>query len=178
MTRQGAGSSLAEPTGQLLVLLSESASSGPLDGRKKLMKLGFLAEHLDPENGRLDTPQRLGSFEFVIYKYGPFSRDLLDAFDTLRDRGLVEERVTEYEHEVDITDRGSAMAEGISGQLDDEVRAQIDRITAEYGDKPGSVLENESLELLGISREERSEYQGQPVDVVITEGPLDSAKPA
>lgn len=178
MTRQDAGSSLAEPARRLLVLLSRSASSGTIDGRKKVMKLGFLAEHLDPECGRLDTWQQLGSFEFIVYKYGPFSRDLLDSFDSLRDRGLVEEHVTEYEHEIEMTDRGRAVAAGIYGQLDGDVRERIARIADEYGDETGSVLEAKSLELLGISEEEKSEYQGQPVDVVITEGPLDSSKPA
>lgn len=45
---------------------------------------------------------------------------------------------------------------------------KIDMIVEKFGNKDGSDLEKESLELLGITKEDKKLYFGNPVEVVIT----------
>lgn len=159
-------SGLDEPESQLLGLLSEC--SGSVDGRKKLMKLLFFSEYYDPETDRLQPDERLGGFtDFTIYKYGPFSRKVMDAFDELKERGLVEEETTltfsgNRKKEVSLTDEGRRKAANF-----DRDRELLSVVADKLGDENGSELERISLSMLGIEREEKEEYRGTPVSDII-----------
>lgn len=159
-------SSLDEPESQLLALLSEC--SGSVDGRKKLMKLLFFSEYYDPETDRLQPDEQLGGFtDFTIYKYGPFSRKVMDAFDELKKRGLVEEETTltfsgNRKKKIRLTDEGHRKVQDF-----DRDRKIISVVADKLGDENGAELEGISLSMLGIEREEKEEYRNTPVSDII-----------
>lgn len=155
---------------KLLYLIRKSSSGGTLQGRKKLTKLVFFAEHWVPDEDLLSDRQTLGSFDFIIYKYGPFSRDLMDVFDELKDRGLIRERRNPTgESEIEITEHGGSELNNIEEEISDQDRRQILEVVDNFGYKTGGILERQSLRYLGITPEEKSEYMGMPVDVIIAE---------
>jgi len=160
------GSTLEKPESQLLGLLSEC--SGRVDGRKKLMKLLFFSEYYDPKTDQLQPDEQLGVFtDFTIYKYGPFSREVMDAFDELKQRGLVEEETTltfsgNRKKEISLTDEGRQKA----GNSDSD-REIISVVADKLGEENGAELERISLLMLGIEREEKEVYRDTPVSDII-----------
>lgn len=155
---------------KLLYLIGSSSTDDILHGRKKLTKLAFFTEHWIPEEDLLSDRQRIGVFDFIIYKYGPFSREMMDLFDDLKQENLIEEsRHPMGGSEIRTTEEGKEKFNQIDRNLPKSETSQISRVTAKFGDKRGGELENLSLEYLGISQEEKHEYMGMPVDVVISE---------
>ncbi|MEZ3115851.1 hypothetical protein RYH80_07965 [Halobaculum sp. MBLA0147] len=148
---------LDQTESQLLRLVA--GSSGPVRGRTKLMKLGFFGEFYDRDNDGLRSTERVGAFDdFVIYDHGPFSRDLMEAFDRLKDRGLLDEQTEltfrgNRRNDVSLTDRGERVVERLD--TDTETRDIVER----FDDYSATEAESESLELLGIGRHEKDEYR-------------------
>lgn len=67
----------------------------PVIGRTRLQKLVFLMEmNFQEERGAL--PLSPNSYEFEPYDYGPFSKQLYDDVDKLKDQGLIRELKEEY----------------------------------------------------------------------------------
>ncbi len=132
------------------------ACDGHVSGRTKFMKLVFLVEHFDPETEVASAEPRFGVFDdFHIYDYGPFSRDVMDAFDDLKSDGVVEES-----DEFVNGRRGKV----IERSRQDSVGEQFDtdeftQIVKRFGDETGSTLADRSLELLGIESSEKEQYQ-------------------
>jgi len=60
-----------------------SAESNQIEGRTRLQKLVFLAQD-DLEDEGVDT------LEYVPYKYGPFSKSLIEAIERFQQMGLLE----------------------------------------------------------------------------------------
>jgi hypothetical protein len=152
---------------QLLRLIG--ASSGPVRGRTKLMKLGFFGEFYDPDTGDLRPNERVGAFDdYVIYEHGPFSRDLMEAFDRLKERGLLTE-------ETELTFRGhqrnnvslTAKGEWATARL--ETDAETRRVVEQFDDDTATETETKSLELLGIERHEKDQYRLTPVSEIIAD---------
>lgn len=52
------------------------------------MKLMFLLEHYDPEKGKLTKKQFLGN-EFIIYRFGVFSFDVMRDYINLLQQGII-----------------------------------------------------------------------------------------
>ncbi|MFW6436792.1 MAG: type II toxin-antitoxin system antitoxin SocA domain-containing protein [Halococcoides sp.] len=155
---------------KLLYLISSTSTNGVLKGRKKLTKLAFFAEYWLPNEEMLNPNEQFGGFNFIIYKFGPFSKDLFREFDELKDDGLVEEtRRPRGNSIIELTKKGETQAEKIKSKLDREERCQIEAVSEEFGDKSGHVLEEKSLNCLGIEKSEKDDYMGMPVSVIISE---------
>lgn len=157
------------PEDILLYLISKSGKEPErLVGRKKLMKLAFFAEHYDPESDSLIPQSQLDQFDFEIFKYGPFSKGVLDAFDELEREGEIEEDDQNHLHNIITTTRdgGEAMKEA-SRELDPEIRTHLDEIAETFGDDTGAQLERRSLNMLGIEKTEKDSYRGAPVGEII-----------
>lgn len=159
-------SSVSE-TDKLLYLLEKSSRDGRLAGRKKLMKLAFFAEYFDPESDTLVPNQRYVPFDFTIFKYGPFSKDVMNAFDSLKHSGLVEEDSDRMQHLIEITDMGSERSEEVGRRLTPEEREHIEEIVKKFGGHSGGFLENMSLDYLGISKKEKEKFRGTSVEELI-----------
>jgi uncharacterized protein YwgA len=159
---------------KLLYLLSEcSNSSGKIFGRKKLMKLAFFAEYFDDEEGELVSRPKLGEFPFSIYKFGPFSVDVMDTFDDLKEDGLLYEDDDRMQHLIRLTEGGERIADDVEDGLSDEEIVQIQRISSEFGELSGSELEDLSLDELGIEPRQKDDYRGMDVaDIIDGEEPV------
>ena len=102
---------------------------GEIRGKTKLQKLVFL---LDKE---LNIIKDQG-YNFVPYKYGPFSKELIEDVEMLILTGLVEtkEEVKEFNGEevtiaiYKLTDRGKNIARRIYDELTDEEKRRINKL--------------------------------------------------
>ena len=162
------GASKAE---KLLYLISSNSTDSVLKGRKKLTKLAFFAEYWLPEEEMLNPNEQFGEFNFIIYKFGPFSKDLFKAFDELKDEGFVEEtRKPRGNSMIQLTPKGGEHAKEIRKKLNQEEQNQVKTVSEQLGSKSGHELEEMSLDYLGISKSEKEDYMGMPVSVIISEG--------
>lgn len=159
--------SLDQTESQLLRLIA--ASSGPVRGRTKLMKLGFFREFYRPDDDELRPTERVGAFDdYVIYEHGPLSRDLMEAFDQLKQHDLLDE-TTELtfrgnrRNDISLTKRGEQLVD----QLDDD--RETDRIVEKYDSYSATDAEEESLDRLGIERHEKDRYRLTPVSEIIAD---------
>ena len=59
----------------------------PIEGRTRLQKLVFLMQQRFKEQDK--DPLKSGSYEFIAYDYGPFSKELYDDLDRLIERNKV-----------------------------------------------------------------------------------------
>lgn len=156
-------------TDLLLYLISTAGEDeDKLIGRKKLMKLVFFAEHFDPDSGSLRPKSKLDRFTFEIYKYGPFSTDVMDTFDDLEEQGLVDERDDFYLHNIiTITDSGGEYLQSLKKALPSDIQTHLDIISEKFGHKSGKELENQALTMLGIEKSEKDRYRGIPIENII-----------
>lgn len=157
------GQSLDESESYLLELISNC--SGRVEGRTKLMKLVFFSEYYDTENDSLQDEEQMGLFDdFIIYNHGPFSRDLMNVFDSLKEEGLVEE-------ETELTFKGNRrkvihLTEDGEKKVDSG-NNRVSSITDDFGNMSASKLEELSLNFLDISREEKEQYRYTHVSEII-----------
>jgi len=162
--------SLSKRERLLLSILDDAADSkGQLLGRMKLMKLVFFSEYWQGDEGQLTPEKQFGGFDdFKIYKYGPFSEKLLHTFDSLKNHNLVTEQEQMYgPTQINLTENGHRIAEDVRKRFSSDEERQLHQITSTFGDKDGNELEDESLERLGITREEKSNHQGRSVEALI-----------
>ncbi len=155
----------------LLYLISRSGErSERLVGRKKLMKLAFFGEHFDPESGSLTPKPQLGEFDFEIYKYGPFSKDVLNAYDELESTGYIEEDDQNYLHTIiKIQEERTDSIYRLMEEFDPEARQQLEAVVDHFGEDSGSTLESTSLEMLNINKSEKDRFRGIPMNQLIEE---------
>jgi DNA-binding PadR family transcriptional regulator len=161
------GKSLDIPESRLLELIA--SSSGRVEGRTKLMKLAFFSEYYDPDTDSLQPDERVGSFkDFFIYDHGPFSKDVMEAFSSLKDDGLIEEETeltfaNNRRKVIHLTDEGRELADSF-----DTPTNPIRQAVSQFGDMSASDLESESLDRLGISRKMKSRYKHRDVSSLIS----------
>lgn len=117
--------------------------------RKKLMKLMFLVEHYDLNSEKLTDKQFLGN-DFIIYKYGVFSSDVMEDLLELNTKGILE-------------DYPIRLLKEIPFDLKKEITSREDSILMRFGDKFGYQLENFTLGLLHLNKETKKKYLGQSV---------------
>ncbi len=120
-----------------------------VDGRKKLMKIMFLINHWNPETKSLEKEPFLGD-EFMIYHYGVFSWNVMNVYLNLCEKGIVKEYPIEAVGEMD-------------NNIEDNIKERIDLVIKEFGRKYGNELEDETLKMLGISKENKMNFFGKPV---------------
>ena len=152
---------------KLLYLLDQSSNSNRIIGRKKLMKLVFFAEHYDPDEDELVSEPQLDLFDFEIFKYGPFSKKVLDDFDQLKNQNDLFEDSSRMQYLIKVTADGSEKTEDIGENLPEEEKMHLEKISREFSDKSGSELENLSLEMLGIKKREKDRYRGMSISSII-----------
>lgn len=153
---------------KLLHLISVNSTDSKFFGRTKLTKLGFFAEYWDPEQDVLEPRQQLGDFQYVIYKYGPFSKELFDKFDNLKTSDLLEEsRQPIGGAEISVTERGQKRAKQIREQLNESDIGQIHAVSETFGDRNGGELEELSLEYLNIDKHDKEKHQSEKVENLI-----------
>lgn len=141
-----------------------AACDGRVSGRTKFMKLVFMLEHFDPETETARAEPRFGVFDdFHIYDYGPFSGDVMDAFDDLKSDDAVEESdefVNGRRGKVIERSGDTALGE----PFDTDEFAEIVEL---FSDESGTKLASQSLELLGIDREEKAQYKYTDVSEIL-----------
>jgi len=159
----------------------------PLYGRKKIQKLLFLVEHFDLGSKRIVKSRGLTGYRFVVWSYGPFSKEIYEDLEKLVDEGYVEERVVgsdatpEYEGIVlDLyTDDGfpkrmfiyeprvrdpSRILGQLEKKLDHRVVTVIDGVLQEFGLKMPHELEDFVNGLLKLSPDKKVRYWGIDID--------------
>lgn len=117
--------------------------------RKKLMKLMFLMEYYDLNREKLTDKQFLGN-DFIIYKYGVFSSDVMEDLLELNMKGILE-------------DYPLRILKEIPFDLENETTSRADSILMRFGDKYGYQLENFTLSLLHLNKETKKKYIGRSV---------------
>lgn len=152
---------------KLLYLIDQSSDSNRIIGRKKLMKLVFFAEHYDPDEETLVSEPQLGLFDFEIFKYGPFSKGVLDDFDQLKNQNILREDSSRMQYLIELTAEGSRKTENIEDELSDGEKNRIKQISEEFSDKSGGKLEDLSLEMLDIKKREKDRYRGMSISSII-----------
>lgn len=125
------------------------------EGRKKLMKLLFLVEHFDPTKERLIKKGLLGN-DFIIYRYGVFSFDVMGDYTSLINRGLIGEQPIK-------------MLEGTPIPLDESLKSRIDDIVYKFGGYSSYHLEISTLEMLKLNKQTKLKHQGEDVSDFIEE---------
>lgn len=157
---------LGEPESRLLEVISEC--SGRVEGRTKLMKLVFFSEYYNPEEESLQSEERMGVFDdFILYNHGPFSRRTMNVFDSLKQQGLLEEE-TELTFTgnrrkiINITEEGREMVQEMDSPDDN-----ISTVCSTFAKNNASTLEQKSLDLLGITRDEKDQYRNKHVTHLI-----------
>lgn len=119
-----------------LAILS-NIDTGRVEGRTRLQKLAFLTQkELQAE---IDLNSEL---EFIHYKYGPFSQELIEAVEMLHDKGLLRRRKEknlrgEEKYIYTITTKGSnAFKHNLENSSDSDKLVKIsesaDEVIAEY----------------------------------------------
>lgn len=158
---------------KLLYLLDQSSERDKIVGRKKLMKLAFFSEHYDPDEGELVSEPQLGEFDFEIFKFGPFSKGVLDEFDHLKGQNELVEDSSRMQYLIQVTPGGSRRTRVIGERLPDEERKHLEDIAEQFSDKSGAELENMSLDMLDIEKREKDKYRGMSISSIINgETPL------
>lgn len=152
---------------KLLYLLDLSSNTNQIVGRKKLMKLAFFAEHYDPEEENLVSEPQLGLFDFEIFKYGPFSKGVLDEFDSLKDQEDLTEDSSRMQYLIEVTSRGSRKTEEIEQRLSEEEIEHLKKIARQFSSKSGAELEKQSLDMLEIEKREKDRYRGMSISSII-----------
>ncbi len=158
---------------------------GKLYGRKKLQKLLFLVEHLDPNTGRIVPSRGITGYRFKIWLYGPFSEEVYQDLEELVDKGLVVEKVMGSDayvrvNELDVPlplyeDDGYPKVIYIyyprrlffsSGKvrLPPQLKEKIDLIIKEYGGLTPTQLEKKVLKMLNLTPQKKLKYMGTSID--------------
>lgn len=132
----------------LLYLISKLG--GNSEGRKKIMKMMFLVNHLDSKGDSLVKKPFLNE-DFIIYHYGVFSFDVMNNFLELSN-----ERKIEGNFPVKVN-----IHEDID--LDSNVKEKVDLIVNKFGKLSGKKLELDTLNMLGLDLEKKREHFGESV---------------
>ncbi len=139
-----------------------------VEGRTKLMKLCFLLEHYDEDN-ELSESEAVGVFtNFFIYDHGPFSRDVMDAFNDVRQQNLVRETAEQTvagnrRFRIELTQKGQQQTTTV------EASNRLTQIVETFGTRQGTELETQVLDMLEIEREEKPRYRHTDVSELITQ---------
>ncbi|ALL00739.1 hypothetical protein Pyrde_0689 [Pyrodictium delaneyi] len=109
--------------------------NGPVQGRTRMMKLLFLAQDRARKRGiELD-----GGFEFIPYRFGPWSYEVLMVLEELQQEGLVVEEVEETSYgprfRYFLTRRGREEAEKARQKLPPEIVEELDRVYREWAQR-------------------------------------------
>jgi len=161
----------------------------PVYGRKKIQKLLFLVEHLDPATRRVTKSTGLTGYKFYIWLYGPFSEEVYRDLEALVNRGDVVEEVIGADTRVRVDEAGVILPlydddeapkviyvyrprtgilwwlrGGERIDIDARAREKAEWVLNEYGKYTPSELEDIVLKLLGLTQDKKLRYLGVSVD--------------
>lgn len=169
----------------LYIIRSYYEHYGKLYGRKKLQKLLFLVEHLDPSTGRIVPSTGITRYRFKIWLYGPFSEEVYQDLEKLVDQGLVVEEAMGSDAHVRVNgleiplplyeDDGypkviyiyyprRPVFGGRKVRLPPQLREKIDLIIRKYGNLTPTQLEKKVLEMLNLTPQKKLKYMGISID--------------
>src|SRR5438552_18953947 len=126
-----------ERNNDVLYIINEICNlcKGVVRGRKKLMKVMFFVEHYDVNQKKL-VSERLEGNNFIIYRFGPFSFDVMDSVNFLKKEGLIEEN----NYSITVTKEGTQKINKLLKNITFEKRKRIDSIIKIFGTKDGDYL--------------------------------------
>lgn len=127
----------------LIYLIKRLMEKKSFYGKLQVMKLMFLIEHFNPEKRRIEKKSLLNN-KYYIYDLGPFSFEISDEFDKLKEKDL--ERKIE---------------------LDESIRNKVDLIIENFGSIEQRVLNKKCMEVLGITIENKGRFLGFRVDEIV-----------
>jgi hypothetical protein len=76
----------------LIYLIKSLMDKKSFYGKLQVMKLMFLIEHFNPEKRRIEKKSLLNN-KYYIYDLGPFSFEISDEFDKLKEKDLERDRI-------------------------------------------------------------------------------------
>lgn len=145
---------------KIITYLAQKLGSS-LEGKKKIMKLFFILEHIDLDNKKLLPEPFIGN-KFSIYYYGVYSESVMKEIYRLVDTGL-------------FTDGFPLMLKkGIEKEnveLENKIKDKLDKIITKYGNWSGYKLELATLKILGLDLNSKKKYVGLDMkDIIQTVG--------
>jgi len=155
---------------ELLISIRYFSLKEEISGRKKLMKLMFFLEHFDFNQEKLTSKHQFCKNEFLIYKYGPFSFDVMNNLEKLKKEGYITEEGRGYPEPITIklTDKGLKEIDKHK-PLNEEFENQLLKVRRRFSGKSGFELEGMSLSMLHITKEDKDEFLGLPITVLLSE---------
>ena len=127
---------------------------GIIEGRKKLMKLMFLVEHLDIQKSNLSKDPFIGN-KFIIYHYGVFSFGVMDSYIELIHEGKIEDGIP-------IRIRPTQESE-----IPEDIKSRVNKVIELFGKKDGYELEIKTIEMLGLNLSNKRECFGRSIKELI-----------
>jgi len=129
----------------LIYLIKSLMDKKSFYGKLQVMKLMFLVEHFNPEKRRIEKKSLLNN-KYYIYDLGPFSFEISDEFDKLKEKDL--------EREI---------------ELDESIRNKVDLIIEKFGSIEQRILGKKCMEMLGITVKNKGRFLGFRVDEIVKE---------
>jgi uncharacterized phage-associated protein len=142
------------------VILNLISKCGKIEGRKKFMKLMFLVDHY--REGKIQTKPLIG-MNFIIYKHGVFSVDVMDNYIDLLEKEVIDET---YIEDLNLN---LIQCKGPVPKTNEKVEEVIDEVVNKFGKYNGKQLEEKTLEMIGIKMEEKENYYGMRVSEILKE---------
>jgi hypothetical protein len=127
----------------LIYLIKRLMEKKSFYGRLQVIKLMFLIENFNPEKRRIEEKSLLNN-KYYIYDLGPFSFEISEEFDKLKEKDL--ERKIE---------------------LDESIRNKIDLIIEKFGSFEQRILGKRCTEMLVITVENKRRFLGFRVDEIV-----------
>jgi hypothetical protein len=127
----------------LIYLIKRLMEKKSFFGKLQVMKLMFLIDHFNPEKRRIEKKSLLNN-KYYIYDLGPFSFEISEEFDKLKEKDL--ERKIE---------------------LDESIRNKVDLIIEKFGGIEQRILNKKCMEMLGITIENKGRFLGFRVDEIV-----------
>jgi len=147
----------------LLLVIKRLIDNGFYEGRLKLMKLVFFLEHFSEVGNVLTKEHLFKGNDFIIYKFGPFSFDVVNDMQELVSEGFIEEEEKGFTKSVTLTEVGEEKINKLQESVDQKDITRIETILNKFGSMNGKQLEKTSLEFLGLSLEDKLLHQGEKV---------------
>lgn len=123
----------------LRYLISKLKERGTFYGKLQVMKLMFLIDHFDPKKRRIVKKSLLNN-KYYIYAFGPFSFEVSEEYDRLKDG---------------------------KPKIDERLKEKVDFIIEKFGNIDQWVLSEKCMKMLGITVKNKGRFLGFRVDEIV-----------
>ena len=115
------------PRSVYLLLMLYANNGTPIKGKIRLEKMIFLLDQLIRRK-HLHIADKL--YDFRAYSYGPFSEDVYDDVELLKDLGLLRKEGSEENPSYEITEKGKTLIEKMieKGVMPESLLGEVERI--------------------------------------------------